>query len=67
MTTLFRMVDHLSPALSRFAFGAPDQDYRGPLCSEEEDRLVNRLGLALLGALPAVGLLTLSFLEWYWA
>lgn len=32
MTTLLRMVAHLPPAFSRFVFGAPDQDYRGPLC-----------------------------------
>lgn len=67
MTALLRMAAYLPTALFRFIFGAPNQDYRGPLCSEEEDCLVNRLGLALLGALPAVGLLTLSLLEWYWA
>lgn len=55
MTTLLRMVAHLPPAFSRFVFGAPDQDYRGPLCSEEE-------GFALLAAIPATAALTLLML-----
>lgn len=58
MTTLLRMVAHLPPAFSRFVFGAPDQDYRGPLCSEEEDRF----GFALLAAIPATAALTLLML-----
>ena len=62
MTTLLRMVPHLSPALSRFVFGAPDQDYRGPLCSEEEDRCELRFGFALLAAIPATAALTLLML-----
>lgn len=60
MTTLLRIVAHLPPAFSRFVFGAPDQDYRGPLCSEEEDRL--RFGFALLAAIPATAALTLLML-----
>ena len=61
MTTLLRMVAHLPPAFSRFVFGAPDQDYRGPLCSEE-DRRELRFGFALLAAIPATAALTLLML-----
>lgn len=59
MTTLLRMVAHLPPAFSRCA---PDQDYRGPLCSEEEDRRELRFGFALLAAIPATAALTLLML-----
>lgn len=62
MTTLLRMVAHLPPAFSRFVFGAPDQDYRGPLCSEEEDRRELRFGFVLLAAIPATAALTLLML-----
>ena len=48
MTTLLRMVAHLPPAFSRFVFGAPDQDYRGPLCS---DPATAALTLLMLGAI----------------
>ena len=67
MTTLLRMVAHLPPAFSRFVFGAPDQDYRGPICSEQEDRRGLRFGFAFLAAIPATAALTLTILDWVWA
>lgn len=47
-------------ALFRIFFGAPDQDYRGPICSEQEDRRDLRFGFAFLAAIPATAALTLT-------
>ncbi len=54
-------------ALFRIFFGAPDQDYRGPICSEQEDRRDLRFGFAFLAAIPATAALTLTILDWVWA
>ena len=54
-------------ALFRIFFGAPDQDYRGPICSAQEDRRDLRFGFAFLAAIPATAALTLTILDWVWA